>query len=97
MTSGYFKRADFALIEIYGPEAQQFLQSQTTNDVKALAPHASQKSALLDRKAHIVAYFTLYRKNTSFRIIAENNQCAYILEHLDRFRFADKSRNPEFL
>lgn len=88
--SGYFKNADFSLIEIYGPEAQQFLQAQTTNDVKALAPHCSQKSALLDRKAHIVAYFTLFRKNTSYRIVSQCSQADYIVEHLERFHFADK-------
>jgi folate-binding protein YgfZ len=87
---GYFAAAQYSLIEIYGPDSERFINAQTTSDVKALKPYQWQPSALLDRKAHVVAYFNLYRKNSSYRIIAEESQVATILEHLDKYIFSDK-------
>ncbi|MBP9090432.1 tetratricopeptide repeat protein [bacterium] len=89
-TCGYSASAQYSLIEIYGADAERFINSQTTSDVKALRPYQWQPSALLDRKAHVVAYFNLYRKNHSYRIIAEECQVATILEHLDKYIFSDK-------
>lgn len=88
--SGYYPAAQYSLIEIYGADAQRFINAQTTSDVKALKPYQWQASALLDRKAHVVAYFNLYRKNSSYRIVAEESQVAAILEHLDKYIFSDK-------
>ncbi len=87
---GYFAATQYSLIEIYGADSERFINAQTTSDVKALKPYQWQPSALLDRKAHVVAYFNLYRKNSSYRIIAEVSQIATILEHLDKYIFADK-------
>jgi aminomethyltransferase len=87
---GYFSAAQYSLIEIYGADSERFINAQTTSDVKALKPYQWQPSALLDRKAHVVAYFNLYRKNSSYRIIAEESQVATILEHLDKYIFSDK-------
>lgn len=87
---GYFAAAHYSLIEIYGADSERFINAQTTSDVKALKPYQWQPSALLDRKAHVVAYFNLYRKNSSYRIIAEESQVATILEHLDKYIFSDK-------
>ena len=89
-SSGYYPEAKYSLIEIYGVDAERFINAQTTSEVKALKPYQSQPSALLDRKAHVVAYFTLYRKNSSYRIIAEEGQVDTILEHLDKYIFSDK-------
>ncbi len=82
--------APYNLIEVHGADAERFLNSQTTSDVKALRPYQSQKSALLDRKAKVVAYFTLYRKNKSYRIVCESAQTQAILEHLEKYVFSDK-------
>ena len=87
---GYFKASEFGLIEIYGRDAAKFLQAQTTNDVMQLAQSSHQSSCLLDRKAHIQAYFELYRRHESYRIIVEKAQIDCILNHLDRYRIADK-------
>lgn len=87
---GYFRAVHFGLVEVYGPDAERFLQSQTTNDVRQLAQLSSQSSCLLDRKAHIQAYFQLFRKHDSYRILVEKEQVSAILEHLDKYRFADK-------
>jgi folate-binding protein YgfZ len=87
---GFFEASDYGLIEIYGPDARRFLQSQTTNDVFALPEYGFQFNSLLDRKAHIQSFFRLYRKHDSYRILIEKKQISATLEHLDKFRFADK-------
>jgi folate-binding protein YgfZ len=87
---GYFSATDFGLVEIYGKDAGRFLQSQTTNDVNALDACCGQLSCLLDRKAHVKAFFQLYRRHESFRIIAEKSQIQTILSHLEEYKFADK-------
>lgn len=87
---GFCAATDYGLIELYGADIQRFLQSQTTNDVKELKEESSQMTCLLDRKAHIQAYFELFRRHDSYRIIAERTQIPAILKHLEEFRFADK-------
>jgi folate-binding protein YgfZ len=87
---GYFRADHYGLLEVYGPDAQRFLQSQTTNNVAELGQLCSQFACILDRKAHIQAYFQLFRKHDSYRILVEKEQIAAILEHLEKYRFADK-------
>ena len=87
---GYFPGASYGLIEVYGPDCAKFLQSQTTNDVLKLEPYTSQPNCLLDRKAHIKAAFQLFRRHDSFRIIAEIDQIAAILAHLEEYKFNAK-------
>lgn len=89
--AGAFGRLNnLGMISVHGPDATRFLQSQTTNDVSKLGELASQLSCILDRKAHVKAFFQLYRKHKSFRILAEKEQIEKILFHLDTYRFADK-------
>jgi folate-binding protein YgfZ len=87
---GFSPDMPYGLIEVYGTDAQRFLHAQTTSDVGSLEAMHGQLSALLDRKAHVKAYFSLYRKHDSYRILASREQLEDILAHLDAFRFADK-------
>jgi folate-binding protein YgfZ len=87
---GSFVADAYGLIEIYGKDAARFLQSQTTNDVDALNSYCGQFSCLLDRKAYVKAFFQLYRRHESFRIIAEKSQIPAIISHLVEYKFADK-------
>jgi len=87
---GFCLDMPYGLTEVYGNDAQRFLQAQTTSDVNSLQPMQGQASALLDRKAHVKAYFSLYRKHDSYRILSTAVQVEDILAHLDTFRFADK-------
>jgi folate-binding protein YgfZ len=87
---GYFARANYGLIEVVGADAERFVNAQTTSDVKSLLPGQFQPSALLDRKAHVVAYFNLYRTTSGYSLVADSNQIDMIVEHLDRYIFADK-------
>ncbi len=87
---GFFHASEYGLIEVYGADAARFLQSQTTNDVNNLLACCGQPTCLLDRKAHVLAVFDIYRRHKSFRIIAEKKQIERILAHFDEYRFADK-------
>ena len=87
---GYFHAEHYGLLEVYGPDAERFLQSQTTNNVAELGQLCSQFTCILDRKAHIQAYFQLFRKHDSYRILVEKAQISAIIEHLEKYRFADK-------
>ena len=89
-TGAIFALDGYALIEVTGQDAERFLNSQTTNDVRGLAPSSGQMSALLDRKAHVVALFDAYRQDSRYLLLSANNQADAIINHLDTFRFADK-------
>jgi folate-binding protein YgfZ len=87
---GFCKAEPFGLIEIYGKDDTRFLQSQTTNDVAQLEHGKHQETCLLDRKAKVQAYFSLYRRHESYRVIVEKTQIRTILDHLEHHRIADK-------
>lgn len=88
---GLLPTSAFSLIEVKGPDAMRFLQAQTTNDVNLLQDGQMQKSAVLDRKAKLVGNFNLYRiEQELFKIVCDSALQMPILEHLEKFCFADK-------
>lgn len=87
---GYCFTEDFGVIKITGADATQFLESQTTNQVKALADGGGQTSCLLDRKARPVGCFHIFRNDTEYDIVCERFQIEGVLAHLEKFHFADK-------
>ncbi|MCW5823388.1 MAG: tetratricopeptide repeat protein [Cyanobacteria bacterium TGS_CYA1] len=88
---GLLPTTAFSLIEVNGPDAKRFLQAQTTNNVDLLEDGQMQLSALLDRKAKLVANFHLYKIDQDhFTIVSDSYLQKPILEHLDKFCFADK-------
>jgi len=88
---GLLPTSAFSLIEIKGPDARRFMQAQTTNNVDLLEDGQMQLSALLDRKGKLVANFHLYRIDQElFKIICDSILQKPILEHLEKFCFADK-------
>lgn len=86
---GYLVAPNLALVEIQGPDAQRFLQAQTTSNINALNEGDWQRSSLLDRKAKLVADFSIYKAKDKFWIVANATLTEPILSHLDKFRFAD--------
>lgn len=89
-TGAIFELPSHQLIEVIGKDAERFLHSQTTSDVKSLPDSGSQMSALLDRKAHVLALFDIYKQGEKFFLVSDNNQADAIIKQLDAFRFADK-------
>lgn len=86
----YYIADDYGLIDVHGRDATRFLQAQTTNDVAILGEHSRQTSSLVDRKGRLQAYFDLYKRTQSYRILAKRSETESILQHLDHFRIADK-------
>jgi folate-binding protein YgfZ len=89
-TGAVFALPSHQVVQVEGKDAERFLHSQTTSDVKSLADADSQMSALLDRKAHVLALFDIYKHGDQFFLVSDNNQAKTIIQQLDAFRFADK-------
>lgn len=89
-TKGGWSDVDFSYIRVHGPDARRYLQAQTTNDLNTLADGGSQNSSLIDRKARPVGCFKLFSLGEEYAIICDTNQTAAILEHLEKYKFADK-------
>ncbi|MCC7529521.1 MAG: hypothetical protein IT342_13440 [Candidatus Melainabacteria bacterium] len=85
-----FALPDYAVVQVTGKDAERFLHAQTTSDVKGLKPEDGQMSALLDRKAHVIALFDIYRHNEKYLLLTPRDQCDCVINQLDTFKFADK-------
>jgi len=81
---------EFSLIRVHGQDATRFLQAQTTNDVHLLNVGDSQDSCLIDRKSRPVGCYRLYRQPEDYAIICDTSVAKPILDHLEKFKFADK-------
>ena len=77
-------------VMVKGADAASFLQAQLTNDVLKLDVGAWQWSALLDRKAHILAWFQVVRvAEHAYALLAEQTQCSTLAELLERVHFIE--------
>ena len=100
---GYYIANEYGLLAVSGEDASTYLQSQTSNDISQLALGHGQFTCLLDRKAHVLAYFHLFKVEDCFYIIAEKTQLSAIIDHLEQFRFAaivnivDLSQTGQFI
>jgi len=89
LSGGWAQLADWQLLQISGPDAASYLQTQLTSDVLALNPGQAQRSALTDRKGHLQAEFWLYRTEDLVLILAERQQAERLLAHLMAFHFVE--------
>ncbi|SVB73519.1 uncharacterized protein METZ01_LOCUS226373, partial [marine metagenome] len=88
--AGYFFLDDFCLISAKGSDLFNYLQTQTTNDVNELKPGQGQNSAIVDKKAKIIATFSLHRTSKEAAVILlEVKQKENLLNHLESFLFRE--------
>lgn len=88
---GLVERPDRVWIEVTGPDAAEFLQSQVTNETEALEPGAGVYAALLDRKGHLQADMRILRVDAEeFLIDTEPAAGPCLLKHLDMYRIGRK-------
>ena len=80
----------FDLLEIKGQDAASFLQVRTTNDVLALKSGCGQLNCLLDRKAHVLALFSLHKLDECYWLVAEREQIKQIVDELNQYLFNEK-------
>jgi len=88
---GLFPLEDWCLVEASGKDIFTYLQTQTTNDVYRLQTGQGQNSAIVDRKARLIAPFSLHR-NGEFSVIffLESAVKGALLKHLNAFLFREE-------
>ena len=78
---------DRAWIEVSGPDAAEYLQSQVTNDIESVGEGESVYAALLDRKGRIQADMRISRVGDGeFLIDTEQEAAEALTRHLDTYR-----------
>src|SRR5690606_29341413 len=80
---------NYKIIRITGNDAASYLQSQTSNDVTALKTGQGHFNSLLERKAHLLAFFSSFRLEDSFLLFTGKEQGDTLEKHLDEFHFSE--------
>lgn len=84
-------QAPFALLELTGPDAGDFLQRLCTQDVLGLTTGAGAPAAFLNAKGKIEATVWVHRAAAEeFLIECQLAQCEKLLALLERFHFTEK-------
>ena len=85
---GYFELDDYRLISASGDDALSFLQTQTTNDVLSIEIGEGQNNAITDRKARLLAAYSLHRNGqNSVVILIDKKQGDGIVNLLENYHF----------
>jgi folate-binding Fe-S cluster repair protein YgfZ len=93
LAPGPRRLAGASVLACEGPDAAAFLQAQTMNDLRALAPGAWQWNGWLTPKGRLVCLFALWRRDEqSFLLLLPDFPAAELLPLLQRFVFRSKSR-----
>lgn len=80
-------RPEFRLIEVSGPEAGEYLQSQLTNDIDPVGPGEGIYAALLNRKARIQADMRVLRlAEDRYWLLLEAEGFDAAFKHLDMYK-----------
>ena len=88
---GLIERADRAWLEVTGPDAAGFLQSQVTNETEELAAGSGVYAALLDRKGHLQAEMRILRLDGErYLIDTEATTGPALLKHFSMYKIGRK-------
>ena len=88
--AGLWLRYTHAFVRFTGPDVATWLQSQSTNDVLLLESGDGHANALVDRKAHLIAHFTLHRWDDEYWCLIERSQYPAFYESLDAHLFVEQ-------
>jgi folate-binding protein YgfZ len=87
---GYFNLDDWSAVSCSGKDVFDYLQTQTTNDVKELTVGKGQNNAVCDRKGKLIAAFSGHRtEEFSVLLLAETVQKELLVKHLEAFIFRE--------
>jgi folate-binding protein YgfZ len=93
MAAGAQRLPGASVLACEGPEAAAFLQAQTMNDLRGLAPGHWQWNGWLTPKGRLVCLFALWRRDEqSFLLLLPDFPAAELLPLLQRYVFRSKSR-----
>src|SRR5919106_2589940 len=84
--AGVLERSGRCLLRVGGADAAEYLESQLTNEIEALAPGSSCYAALLDRKGHIQADMRALRLDDGFWLDTEPSALAPLRRHLETYK-----------
>jgi len=78
--------ASWAIWRLAGPEAQAFLQGQTTSDIQALTPGAWQHSGYCTPKGRLLASFPIWRSDAeTFHLLLPRSLAEAVMSRLTRY------------
>lgn len=77
-------------IKIYGPDAQTYLHSQTTNDVFKREDESFHFNSILDTTGKIISAFLLLKKNKEeFYIVVPNKYAQATFDRIEKYHIAE--------
>ena len=87
---GLFPLDSWCLVQASGKDIFTYFQTQTTNDVLQLEVGQGQNSAIVDRKARLIAPFSIHRNGEySVIFLLESLVKEVFLKHLDTYLFRE--------
>lgn len=87
---GYFPLDGWCLIDAAGKDLLGYLQAQTTNDVFQVPAGGGQSSAVVDRKARLIAAFSLHRmRESACCFLVQKSQSERLINHLETYLFRE--------
>lgn len=87
---GLFPLDSWCLVQATGKDIFTYFQSQTTNDILQLEEGQGQNSAIVDRKARLIAPFSVHRNgNHSVIFLLESQLKKTFLKHIDSYLFRE--------
>ena len=87
---GYFPLDSWSLVQAVGEDIFTYFQSQTTNDILQLAMGQGQNSAVVDRKARLIAPFSIHRNGDhSVVFLLESQIREKFIQHVETYLFRE--------
>lgn len=87
---GFQTSLELACIEVYGSDAEVFLQGQTTNCVKTLPNNFAQYNCMLNRQGRIEVFFVLTKISSNhFKLWIPANELLSTAKRLESYIIAD--------
>jgi len=83
---------DLGVLQLEGPDAQTFLQSQCTADIAAMSPSSWQLAGYCTAKGRLLAIFETWRWQSGLRLLLPSNLVKTNLDRLSKFVLRAKLR-----
>lgn len=89
-TAGFAIMAGWQALQVTGDDAENFLQSLLTNDIKAAKTGVAQLNGFCQAKGRLLATFWLLRRQGDFVLIVPADQAAFLAQRLNMFKLRSK-------
>lgn len=87
---GFFPLDSWTLVQTVGEDIFTYFQTQTTNDILQLETGQGQNSAIVDRKARLIASFSIHRNGEhSVVFLVETQLKEKFLKHIETYLFRE--------